>query len=60
MHTYLLKELSLFFGQKPTKAAMQANRNNTQEIFKNFAPFTDCITEIMQKILMLLCQCIIY
>ena len=27
-------------------AAMQADRNSKQVIFKNFASFTDCITEI--------------
>ena len=34
------------FGAGADDAAIAADRNNKQTIFKNCAPFTDCITEI--------------
>ena len=34
------------FGSEADDAERAANRNNKQAIFKNCAPFTDCITEI--------------
>ena len=33
-------------GQGPDAAGVAGDRNNKQVIFKNFAPFTDCISEI--------------
>ena len=42
----LVKGTITLVGQGATEAAIQANRNNEQVIFKNCAPFTDCITEI--------------
>ena len=37
------------FGAGADEEARASDRNNKQAIFKNCAPFTDCITEITQK-----------
>ena len=41
----LVKETISPIGQGATDAAIQADRNNKQVIFKKSAPFTDCVTE---------------
>ena len=42
----LVKGIITLIGQGADAAEIQADRNNKQVIFKNSAPFTDCITEI--------------
>ena len=41
----LVKGTITLVGQAADSAAIQADRNNKQVIFKNFEPFTDCVTE---------------
>ena len=44
---YILLIVAITFtAQRAHTAAMQADRDNKQVILKNFALFTDCITEI--------------
>ena len=46
MHTYLLKETITVLEAGANATTRKTDRNNKQAIFKNCAPFTDCITEI--------------
>ena len=41
----LVKGTITLVGQAADSAAIQADRNNKQVIFKNFELFTDCVTE---------------
>ena len=43
IHTYLLKEL--YNSSKQAAASAAVNNTNKKVIFRNSAPFTDCITE---------------
>ena len=45
----LVKRTITVIGARADDVARTADRNNKQEIFKNCAPFTDCITEINNK-----------
>ena len=45
--TYILvSQIVTVVGTRVDDAAKAGDRNNTQAIFKNSGPFTDCITEI--------------
>ena len=43
IHTYLLKEL--YNSSKQAAAGAAVNNTNKKVIFRNSAPFADCITE---------------
>ena len=61
----LVKGIIITAGIEADQAARQADERDKEEVFKNSAPFKDCISEVNntrtdnKKDLVLFCQCII-